>query len=178
MRPPICDKTAPPHLENPGSATAKFYYVDLPLDCLYSVVEQEDRSKGPYPLWPPWTVADPGGAEGAMPPPRALQKSHEKDSRIDFMFLAPTRPLDPLLMKYVFKTCPLKVALDILCFLVSLTQQLDPPLLIQSFTKQRVREILWNILWSIWDSHLSHEGVPHYLGTLQMQYCLLIVIWF
>ena len=21
MRPPICDKTAPPHLENPGSAT-------------------------------------------------------------------------------------------------------------------------------------------------------------
>ena len=23
MRPPICDKTAPPHLENPGSATVK-----------------------------------------------------------------------------------------------------------------------------------------------------------
>ena len=23
MRPPICDKTAPPHLENPGSATEK-----------------------------------------------------------------------------------------------------------------------------------------------------------
>ena len=24
MCPPICDKTVPPHLENPGSATAKF----------------------------------------------------------------------------------------------------------------------------------------------------------
>ena len=26
MRPPICDKTVPPHLENPGSATAINYY--------------------------------------------------------------------------------------------------------------------------------------------------------
>ena len=29
MRPPICDKTAPPHLENPGSATVNgsIYFV-------------------------------------------------------------------------------------------------------------------------------------------------------
>ena len=26
VRPPICDKTAPPHLENPGSATGKSEY--------------------------------------------------------------------------------------------------------------------------------------------------------
>ena len=51
----------------------------------------------------PQAVADPGGAEGAMPPPRPVKISHKKDGRqrwpYRFHVSRPpsTRPLDPLL---------------------------------------------------------------------------------
>ena len=51
MRPPICDKTAPPHLENPGSATVKSGKCEQTFRLLKGVLSAVISLKNESALW-------------------------------------------------------------------------------------------------------------------------------